>query len=259
MATSGSTDFELDVADIIEEAYERCGIEIRTGYEAKTARRSLNILFAEWANRGLNLWTVKFASQTVASGVSEYPLGTITMTIGSSTSFTVGETITGGTSAATTTVTSSPSLENAQAVGDLLDVVIRRDSSDLAINSISRGDYLEIPNKSTTGRPSQYYFARTITPTVSVWPTPENSTDELRYYYVKRIEDADALVNTADLPYRFYPCMIAGLAYYIAVKKAPDRIQILKALYEEEFLRAAQEDEDRVSLKLQPSINYLRV
>ena len=294
MTTSGSTDFELDVADIIEEAYERCGIEVRTGYEAKTARRSLNILFAEWANRGLNLWTIKFATQTVAEGVIEYPLGAITMTIGASTSFTVGETITGGTSgataailtkpssttvtlsvptatfaaaetitggtsAATTTVTSSPSLESAKAVGDLLDVVIRRDSSDITINTISRGEYLTIPNKSTTGRPTQYYFARTITPTVSVWPTPENSTDELRYYYVERIQDADSLVNTADLPYRFYPCMIAGLAYYLSVKKAPERVQILKALYEEEFLRAAQEDEEAVSLKLQPSISYLRV
>ena len=109
MATSGSTDFQLDVSDIIEEAYERCGLELRTGYDAKSARRSLNLLFSDWANRGLNLWVVEEVTQTVASGVSEYPLGTITMTIGSSTSFTVGETITGGTSGATAAILTKPS------------------------------------------------------------------------------------------------------------------------------------------------------
>ena len=92
-----------------------------------------------------------------------------------------------------------------------------------------------------------------------MWPTPENSTDELRYYYVKRIQDVDALVDTTDMPFRFYPCMIAGLAYYIALKKSPQRVQMLKVIYEEEFQRAADEDEDRVALKLQPDIQYLRV
>ena len=294
MATSGSRNFELDVAQILEEAYERCGLEIRTGYDTQSARRSLNIMFADWANRGLNLWTVEFASQTVATGVIEYPIASITMTVSSSSSFSVGETITGGTSSATasiltlptsttmtlsvpsgtfaasetitggtssatTSVSAALSLENAQAVGDLLDVAIRRDGVDLNMTTLSRGDYLAIPNKATTGRPTQYFFNRQITPVVSLWPTPENSTDELRYYYVKRIEDVDALVNTTDMPFRFYPCMIAGLAYYIALKRAPQRVQMLKVIYEEEFQRAADEDEDRVSLKLQPDIQFLRV
>jgi hypothetical protein len=294
MTTSGSTDFELDVADIIEEAYERCGLEVRTGYDARTARRSLNIMFADWANRGLNLWTVEFAAQTVASGVVEYPLAPITMTVSSSSSFSVGETITGGTSSATasiltlptsttmtlnvpsgtfaasetitggtssasTTVSAALSFEDSRAVGDLLDIVIRRSGTDLSMTTLARGDYLAIPNKATTGRPTQYYFDRQISPVLNLWPTPENSTDELRYYYVKRIQDVDALVDTTDMPFRFYPCMIAGLAYYIALKKSPQRVQMLKVVYEEEFQRAADEDEDRVALKLQPDIQYLRV
>ena len=293
MTTSGSRDFELDVADIIEEAYERCGLEVRTGYDARTARRSLNIMFADWANRGLNLWTVEFATQTVASGVVEYPLAPITMTVSSSSSFSVGETITGGTSGATasiltlptsttmtlnvpsgtfaasetitggtssasTSVSAALSFENARAVGDLLDIVIRRDNTDLSMTTLARGDYLAIPNKATTGRPTQYYFDRQIEPVLNLWPTPENSTDELRYYYVKRIQDVDALVDTTDMPFRFYPCMIAGLAYYIALKKAPDRIQILKSIYEEEFQRAAAEDASSTPLKLTPDISYLR-
>jgi hypothetical protein len=124
---------------------------------------------------------------------------------------------------------------------------------------MSRGEYLTLPNKITQGRPSQYFFNRQTIPEITLWATPDSSTDTLIYYYVKRIEDAATLVNTTDAPFRFLPCMIAGLAYYIAMKKAPERIQLLKAVYEEEFQRAADEDEDRVPLKLQPSIQYLRV
>jgi len=221
MTTSGSRDFELDVADIIEEAYERCGIEVRTGYDAKTARRSLNLMFADWANRGLNLWTVK--------------QGTITLTKGT----------------AQQTLTSD--------VVDLLEVVLRRDGTDFEIQKISRGEYLTLPAKTTEGRPSQVYFVRQIDPVMNIWPTPENSTDQLIYYYVQRIEDADTLTNTTDMPFRFYPCMVAGLAYYLSMKRALDRTQLLKSVYEEEFQRAADEDEARTPLKLQPSIQYLRV
>ena len=221
MATSGSRDFELDVADIIEEAYERCGVEVRTGYDAKTARRSLNLMFADWANRGLNLWTVK--------------QGTITLTKGQ----------------AQQTLTSD--------VVDLLEVVLRRDGTDFEIQKISRGEYLTLPAKTTEGRPSQVYFDRQIDPVMNIWPTPENSTDQLIYYYVQRIEDADTLTNTSDMPFRFYPCMVAGLAYYLSMKRALDRTQLLKSVYEEEFQRAADEDEARTPLKLQPSIQYLRV
>jgi hypothetical protein len=221
MATSGSRDFELDVADIIEEAYERCGIEVRTGYDAKTARRSLNLMFAEWANRGLNLWTIQQATLTLTKGQAQ-------------------ETLTPD-------------------VVDLLEVVLRRDGTDFELSRVSRGEYLTIPNKTTEARPSQYYFDRKINPVINIWATPENSTDQIVYYYVRRIEDADTLTNTTDMPFRFYPCMVAGLAYYLAMKRAPDRIQLLKSVYEEEFQRASDEDEDRTPLKLQPSIQYLRV
>tara|TARA_R100000426_G_scaffold4279_1_gene6681 strand:+ start:879 stop:1547 length:669 start_codon:yes stop_codon:yes gene_type:complete len=221
MATSGSRDFDLDVAEIIEEAYERCGLEVRTGYDARTARRSLNLMFADWANRGLNLWTVTQATQALTAGTSTYTFDT--------------------------TYT------------DLLEVVLRRSGTDFQLSRISRSEYLTIPNKTTQGRPSQYFYDRQVTPQILLWPTPENSTDTLVYYYVRRIEDADALVNTTNAPFRFLPCMVAGLAYYTALKKAPERVQLLKVLYEEEFQRAADEDEDRVALKLQPSIQYLRV
>jgi hypothetical protein len=221
MATSGSRDFNLDVGEIIEEAYERCGLEVRTGYDARTARRSLNLMFAEWANRGLNLWTVKQAFFTVTQGTSEYTLESD--------------------------------------VVDLLDVVLRRDNTDYEVQRISRGDYATLPNKTTQGRPSQFWLDRQISPKLYLWSVPENDTDQIRYYYVRRIEDADDLVNTTDMPFRFYPCMAAGLAYYMAVKRAPDRVQMLKTIYEEEFQRAADEDQGRTPLKLQPSLSYLRV
>ena len=214
MATSGSRDFNIDVAEIIEEAYERCGLEMHTGYDAKTARRSLNLMFAEWANRGLNLWTVVQATLTLTQGQAQETL--------------------------------------AEDVVDILEMALRRNGTDYEMERISRGQYLDFPNKTDQGRPSQFYFDRGIAPVINLWQTPENSTDQLVYYYVRRIEDADALINTAGIPFRFYPCMVAGLAYYLAMKRAPERLQLLKAVYEEEFQRAAEEDEDRVPLKLIP-------
>jgi hypothetical protein len=174
MATSGSRDFELDVGELIEEAFERCGLQVRTGYDAKTARRSLNLMFAEWANRGLNLWTVKQATITLTAGQGQETL-------------------------------------NADVV-DMLEMVLRRDGTDYEIDRLSRGEYLTLPDKTTQGRPSQFYFDRQIQPVINMWPVPENSTDQIVYYYVIRIEDADTLVNTTDMPFRFYPCMVAGLA-----------------------------------------------
>jgi len=221
MTTSGSRDFNLDVGEIIEEAYERCGLEVRTGYDARTARRSLNLMFADWANRGLNLWTVTQTTQALTQGTATYTL--------------------------------------AADVVDILEMVLRRDGTDYEVERISRGEYLTFPNKTAQGRPSQFYFDRQIQPVITLWQPPENSTDILVYYYVRRLQDADTLVNTTDMPFRFYPCMVAGLAYYLAMKRAPERLQILKAVYEEEFMRAAEEDEDRVPLKLQPSAQYLRV
>ena len=221
MTTSGSRDFNLDVAEAIEEAYERIGLEMRTGYDAKTARRSMNLMFAEWANRGLNMWTVAEGTTTVTQGTAQYTL--------------------------------------AEDVVDILDMVLRRDGTDYEMDRISRADYLNFPNKTDQGRPSQFYYDRQIAPVINLWQTPENSTDQLVYYYVRRIEDVDTLTNTTGIPFRFYPCMVAGLAYYLAVKRAPERVQMMKSIYEEEFQRAANEDEARVPLKLQPSARYLRV
>jgi hypothetical protein len=138
-------------------------------------------------------------------------------------------------------------------------MALRRDGVDLEMERISRSDYLDFPNKTDQGRPSQFYFDRQIAPVINLWQTPENSTDQLVYYYVRRIEDVDTLTNTTGIPFRFYPCMVAGLAYYLAVKRAPERVQMMKTIYEEEFQRAANEDEGRVPLMLRPSIRYLRV
>ena len=299
MATSGSVDFNLDMAEVTEEAYERCGLELRTGYDAKTARRSLNLLFADWANRGLNLWTIEQVSQTMAqlstsSAIATYPIGAITATVGASGSFSVGETITGGTSgvtadiitkpssttmtltvpsgsftasetitgsssAASTTISADPSLTDVQATVDVLEAVVRRSGTDISTSRIGRQDYLTIPDKTTQGRPTQFFIDRQVTPTITVWPSPENSTDQLIYYRVRRIEDIDASINNADIPFRFLPCLVAGLSYYLSVKKAPERIGALKDLYEEEFYRAASEDGERVSLRLVPSYSSLSV
>ena len=299
MATSGSVDFNLDMAEITEEAFERCGLEFRTGYDARTARRSLNLLFAEWANRGLNLWTVEEITQNLAqlsttSSVSPYPIGVITATVGASTnlsvgetitggssgstasvitkpssttititvpsgSFTAGETITGSSSSASTTISADPSLLDVQSSVDILEAVVRRSGTDIGITRISRGDYLDTPDKTTQGRPSQFYMDRLITPTITVWPSPENSTDQLIYYRIRRIEDADAGVNTADVPFRFLPCLTAGLAYYLSMKKAPQLLPTLKAVYDEECMRAASEDSERTALRLVPSFSSLSI
>ncbi len=220
MTTSGSKDFELDVADYIEEAFERCGLEVRTGYDLKTAKRSMNLMLAEWANRGLNQWTIRQRTITVTENDGDYALGTDII--------------------------------------DVLSVVVRRSGTDYALDRISRDSYLSIPNKTTTGRPSQFFLDRQITPNLKVWPVPENSTDVIVYDALTRMDDADAQTNTLDMPFRFYPCLAAGLAYYIAMKRAPQRIQLLKAVYEEEFERAMAEDRDRASFNVVPQYEYFR-
>jgi hypothetical protein len=221
MTVSGSTDFELDVSDYIEEAYERCGLEVRTGYDLKTAKRSLNLLFADWANRGLNQWTIAQRTQTVTKSDNDYDLGTDVI--------------------------------------DVLSMVIRRDGTDLSMDRISRDEYLSIPNKTTESRPTQFFIDRQLTPKIKIWPTPENSTDVLIFDCLTRINDADTFTNTVEVPFRFYPCLAAGLAYYISIKKAPDRIQLLKAIYDEEFDRAQAEDRDRASFNISPNLSFYRV
>jgi len=212
-----------DLPEIFEEAFERAGLQMQTGYDLKTARRSLNLLLADWANRGLNRWTIAQTSQSLTAGTANYSLGADTI--------------------------------------DILSAVIRTDAgesnqSDITISRISRDQYITIPSKNTQARPSQFYVDRQINPTVKLWPTPDLSTYTLVFDRLVRMDDADAAQNTLDMPFRFYPCLAAGLAYYISIKRAPDRMQMLKAIYEEEFERAAAEDRDRASLSLTPSRDY---
>jgi len=222
MATSGTATFNLDFDDIIEEAYERCGLETRTGYDMRTARRSLSIMLMEWANRGLNLWTIEQRSVTLVAGTNSYNLPQDTVNI--------------------------------------LSAVVRTGSGstqqDITLDRISQNEYLHLPDKNTQARPAQYFLQRTTTPVLFVYPAPAaSSTYTFQYYAVRRIEDVGAFTNTADVVFRFMPCLVAGLAYHIALKKAPDRIVVLKQLYEEEFARAAMEDRDTASVYLTPEIS----
>ena len=220
MAVSGSVDFELNVADYVEEAFERCGLEVKTGYDLVTARRSLNIMLAEWANRGLNQWTITQRTQALTSGTRTYTLSADVI--------------------------------------DILSAVVTRSSTDFSLTRVSRDDDLNIPNKATTGRPTQFFLDRQVTPSLRLWPTPENSTDVVVYNALTRIDDADTAINTLDVPFRFYPCLAAGLAYYLSIKRAPNRTQMLKAMYEEEFERAMGEDRDRSSFTVTPEYAYFR-
>ena len=224
MATSGSRDFEPDVAEYIEEAFERCGLEYRTGYDGLPASRSLNLLFADWANRGLNQWTI--------------------------------------TNTATTLSKSDQFIDLTSTTIDVLDVVLRRtennSTTDIQMNQVGRSEYWNIPSKDTEARPNQWFLDKQITPRLYIWPASENSTDQLIINRLVRIEDADAGVNTVDMPFRFYPCLAAGLSYYIALKKAPDRVNMLKGFYEEEFARAADQDSSRASLRIAPSLRFDR-
>jgi hypothetical protein len=177
-------------------------------------------MLAEWANRGLNQWTIEQSSLSLTEGTGDYTLGASTI--------------------------------------DVLNVVLSRSSTDYSLQRISRSDYINIPTKTQKSRPSQFFIDRQINPILKLWPVPENSTDTILMDKLVRMDDADIYTNTMDLPFRFYPCLAAGLAYYISVKRAPDRIQMLKAIYEEEFQRAADEDIDRASFNIQPSMAYTR-
>ena len=229
MPTYASTaDFDLSIDEIAEEAYERCGLQVRSGYDLKTARRSLNLMLSEWANRGLNLWTIQKQEKTLAAT----------------------------TTALTGTDLFGSGANAAQQIIDITDVVIRDSSNnEFSTTSISRSTYLNYTVKTTSGRPSQYYFERTINPTLFLYPAAD-TTYTLVYYALVRMKDSGAYTNNAEIPFRFLPCLTAGLAYYIAMKKAPDRIQLLKQVYEDEFQRAADTDGERTSIFLTPK-NYL--
>jgi len=239
VTTAGTTSFNLDLNNLVEEAFERCGSEIRTGYELRTARRSLNLLTAEWANRGVNLWTIEQGEIALNQGQFAYNLPIDTV--------------------------------------DLLEHVIRtgtgQNQSDLTITRISVSTYATIPNKLAQGRPIQIWVDRQsgatyppggqpegtdpITgvdhPQVYVWPTPEQSNYyTLVYWRMRRVQDAGNGTNTQDIPFRFLNCMVAGLAYYLSMKIAPDRMVALKAQYDEQWKYAAEEDRDKAAIRFVP-------
>lgn len=224
MATSGTQTFNLDLSEIVEEAFERCGAELRTGYDLRTARRSLNLLFADWANRGINLWTVDQGSITLVPGTATYNLPIYTV--------------------------------------DLLEHVIRTGAgnastqADLNITRISVSTYATIPNKLTQARPIQVYIDRlSPTPTITVWPVPDSSqTYTFVYWRLRRIEDAGNGVNTMDVPFRFLPCMIAGLAAYLSLKVPGglERNQMLQAQYDAAWDLAAGEDREKAAVRFVP-------
>ena len=225
MALSGSKNFEPDVAEYIEEAFERCGLELRTGYDLRTAKRSANLMLAEWANRGLNQWTIKEVDITMVKDTSTYNIDST----------------------------------NATAPIDVLDAYVREtinnETTDFPLNKISRAEYANLSVKTTSGKPNQVFVNKQTTPTITVWPVPDkNSTYTVRLNVLTRMDDVDGAVDTVDMPFRFFPCFVAGLAYYIRMKKAPERTGILKQVYEEEFTRALSQDEPRTSLRITPNL-----
>ena len=234
MTTTGTTAFNLSVLDLIEEAYERCGMEVRSGYDLRTARRSLNLLAIEWANRGINLWTVEQGSIPLTQGTISYTLPVDTI--------------------------------------DLLDHVVRTgtgsNQTDINISRISVDTYSTIPNKNAQGRPIQVWINRqsgattptgVANPTINVWPSPDqNNFYTFVYWRLRRIQDAGNGDNTQDIPFRFLPCMVAGLAYNLSMKipDALDRAQMLKGVYEELWQQAADEDREKAPLRLAPRVSY---
>jgi hypothetical protein len=225
MALSGSKNFEPDVAEYIEEAFERCGLELRTGYDLRTAKRSANLMLAEWANRGLNQWTIKEVDITMVKDTSTYNIDST----------------------------------NATAPIDVLDAYVREtinnETTDFPLNKISRAEYANLSVKTTSGKPNQVFVNKQTTPTITVWPVPDkNSTYTVRLNVLTRMDDVDGAVDTVDMPFRFFPCFVAGLAYYISMKKAQERTGMLKQVYEEEFTRALSQDEPRTSLRIAPNL-----
>ena len=227
MATSGTTAFDLQIDDIIEEAYERCGMRTNSGNDIRSARRSLNLLFSEWGNRGVHLWKVQLNEATLVAGQATY---TVATNVNDVLEAYISSTSTAGNTAST---------------------------NDISLTKIDRSAYAALPNKYATGQPSQYYVDRQTDPTISLYLAPDASTyTTLKFYTINRIEDAGSFTNTADVAYRFLPCMCSGLAYYLAQKRAPDRIQLLKQLYEDELIRALNEDGSRTSAYISPQTYF---
>lgn len=228
MTTSGTAIWNPDLTEIAEEAWERCGSELRSGYDLRTTRRSLNLLFADFANRGINLWTMAEGTINLVAGTATYTLPADTV--------------------------------------DLLDHVIRTGAgssatqADLTITRIAEPTYASIPNKLQQARPIQIWIQRLNTPQVTVWPVPDASqTYQLIYWRLRRIEDAGTGINTMDMPFRFVPAMVAGLAYYLSLKipGAYERMPMLKAQYDEAWQAAADEDRDKASVRFVPRRAYI--
>lgn len=229
MTTSGTTAFNLDLTEVVEEAFERCGAELRTGYDLKTARRSLNLLFTDWANRGINLWTVEQGAITLIAGTATYDLPADTV--------------------------------------DLLEHLIRTGAgvastqADLGITRISVSTYATIPNKLTQARPIQVYINRQApVPNITVWPVPDaGTTYTFVYWRLRRIQDAGTGVNTMDVPFRFLPCMVAGLSYYLSMKLPGglDRMQMLKMQYDEAWDYASTEDREKAAVRFVPRQQFI--
>ncbi len=221
MATSGTVAFQPNVEEIITEAFERCGLDpqIQTGDRAVSARRSLNLLFSEWANRGINYWAVEQQTLTLVNGTASYtlPVGTI----------------------------------------DIIDAVVRdsagTDTSDQIINRVSIADYNQLPNKSSPGKPSQYMLDKQYTPVAYFWQVPDRDTYSMVYWAIRQLEDVTASNQDADIPYRWNECICAGLASKISLKYANEKFQILNEMYERAFAFAAASDNDGVSLRIQPT------
>lgn len=226
MTTSGTTGFNLDLNNLVEEAFERCGAELRTGYDMRTARRSLNLLTIEWANRGINLWTIEQGELPLIQGQAVYDLPDDTI--------------------------------------DLLDHVVRtgtgQNQTDINISRISESTYSTIPNKNALGRPIQMWVQRLRdNPKANIWPTPEQSNYyTLVYWRLRRVQDAGNGTTTQDIPFRFLPCLVAGLAYYLAMK-IPDgetRLATLQTEYERQWALASDEDREKADLRITPRLLY---
>ena len=225
MATSGTTSFDLDIDEIIQESYNRCGVRTNSGYDLKRARRNLNILFSEWGNRGVHLWKVELQTQALTSGTTSYTVPT--------------------------------------QVSDVLEAYISTSanvtttSNDISLTRIDRSAYAALPNKGATGQPSQYFVDRQITPEIYLYLTPDAATyTHLKYYTINRIEDAGAYTNEGDVAYRFIPCMVSGLAYYLSFMANPNQTANLKLVYEDELQRALTEDGQRTSVYISPQTYY---
>lgn len=228
MATSGTAAFTLEFPEIVEEAFERAGSELRSGYDLKTARRSMNLLFADWSNRGINLWTIDSGTVNLVAGTSTYLLPADTV--------------------------------------DLIDHVVRTGAgnastqADLTCTRISSSTYATIPNKLTQARPLQIWIQRLEAPQITVWPVPDAAqTYQIVYWRLRRMQDAGNGTNTADVPFRFLPALVAGLAYYLALKlpNGMERLQMLKQQYDEAWQLAADEDREKAAIRLVPRQQFM--